>query len=121
MTHIYHPLVDKDNGKFCNEAISEQWKAVNNLTTVMNIVYDMLKNYSNCEMAVDPDIGNEVHNNLPQFIATAKKWTEQYACSFVSFNKHLICLCLFIFLSYPLFFDLLPRHPLLSPRPTITK
>lgn len=66
---------------------------MNNLTTVMNIVYDMLKNYSNCEMAVDPDIGNEVHNNLPQFIATAKQWTEQYACSFVSCNKHLICLC----------------------------
>lgn len=72
--------------------ISEQWKAVNNLTTVMNIVYDMLKNYSNCDMAVDPDIGNEVHKNLPKFIETAKEWTEKYACWLVCWNKESICL-----------------------------
>lgn len=42
-TKIYHPLVDKDDGKFCNEAIAENWKAVNNLTTVVTTVYEMLE------------------------------------------------------------------------------
>ncbi|KAK8798529.1 hypothetical protein WA588_003609 [Blastocystis sp. NMH] len=63
VTKIYHPLVDKDEGKFCNEAIAANWKAVSNLTTVLNTVYDMLQNYANCEMALDPDIGDEVRNN----------------------------------------------------------
>ena len=43
VTKIYHPLVDKDEGKFCNEAIAANWKAVSNLTTVLNTVYDMLQ------------------------------------------------------------------------------
>lgn len=80
VTKIYHPLVDKDDGKFCNEAIAENWKAVNNLTTVMTTVYEMLQNYANCEMAVDPDIGDEVRNNRAAFEETAKQWTEKYAC-----------------------------------------
>lgn len=42
-TKIYHPLVDKDDGKFCNEAIAESWKAVNNLSTVVTTVYEMLQ------------------------------------------------------------------------------
>ena len=42
-TKIYHPLVDKDDGKFCNEAIAENWKAVNNLSTVVTTVYEMLQ------------------------------------------------------------------------------
>ncbi|KAK8824422.1 hypothetical protein WA577_006819 [Blastocystis sp. JDR] len=79
-TKIYHPLVDKDDGKFCNEAIAENWKAVNNLSTVVTTVYEMLQNYANCDMAVDPDIGDEVRNNRPAFEATAKEWTEKYAC-----------------------------------------
>ena len=80
VTKIYHPRVDKDDGKFCNEAIAENWKAVNNLTTVMTTVYEMLQNYANCEMAVDPDIGDEVRNNRAAFEETAKQWTEKYAC-----------------------------------------
>lgn len=31
-------------------------------------------------MAVDPDIGDEVRNNREAFEATAKEWTEKYAC-----------------------------------------
>lgn len=31
-------------------------------------------------MAVDPDIGDEVRNNRDAFEATAKEWTEKYAC-----------------------------------------
>ena len=92
-TKIYHPLVDKDDGKFCNEAIAENWKAVNNLTTVVTTVYEMLEvlfflnsimqNYANGDMAVDPDIGDEVRNNRAAFEATAKEWTEKYACLYV--------------------------------------
>ena len=77
VTKIYHPLVDKDEGKFCNEAIAANWKAVSNLTTVLNTVYEMLQvwmllscdyqNYASCEMALDPDIGDEVRNNREAF------------------------------------------------------
>ena len=90
VTKIYHPLVDKDEGKFCNEAIAANWKAVSNLTTVLNTVYEMLQvkltrvynlqNYANCEMALDPDIGDEVRNNREAFEKTAAEWTEKYAC-----------------------------------------
>ena len=90
VTKIYHPLVDKDEGKFCNEAIASSWKAVSNLTTVVNTVFDMLQvkvkfltlpqNYANCEMALDPDIGDEVRNNREAFDNTAREWTEKYAC-----------------------------------------
>ena len=87
VTKIYHPLVDKDEGKFCNEAIAANWKAVSNLTTVLNTVYDMLQNYANCEMALDPDIGDEVRNNREAFEKTAAEWTEKYACLSLSWNK----------------------------------
>ncbi|KAK8808288.1 ubiquitin-conjugating enzyme [Blastocystis sp. subtype 4] len=80
VTKIYHPLVDKDEGKFCNEAIAANWKAVSNLTTVLNTVYEMLQNYASCEMALDPDIGDEVRNNREAFEKTAAEWTEKYAC-----------------------------------------
>lgn len=93
---------------------------MNNLTTVMNIVYDMLKNYSNCDMAVDPDIGNEVHKNPEKFIATAKEWTEKYACCFVYWNKLVICIYMFYFSQLFLCSLICYRSPP-SRSPTITK
>lgn len=38
-------------------------------------------------MAVDPDIGDEVRNNREAFEATAKEWTEKYACFSTCLNK----------------------------------
>ena len=38
-------------------------------------------------MAVDPDIGDEVRNNRAAFEATAKEWTEKYACLYACWNK----------------------------------
>ena len=47
-----------------------------------------LQNYANCDMAVDPDVGDEVRNNREVFEATAKEWTEKYACCSVCCKKH---------------------------------
>lgn len=43
VTKIYHPMIDKNNGEFCNEAIAENWKTSYGIVYVVNTIHGMLQ------------------------------------------------------------------------------
>ncbi|XP_052801034.1 ubiquitin-conjugating enzyme E2 T-like [Mya arenaria] len=81
MTPIYHPNIDTA-GRICLDTLKMPpkgaWKPMLNVGTVLTSI-QLLMAEPNPEDPLMTDISNEFKHNKPQFLQTAKLWTEKHA------------------------------------------
>lgn len=82
MTRVWHPSVNTDTGEICQAAITANWSPTQNIRTVMEAIYNMLKT-PDSEATLMPEIAamlkRSEQNGTSEFHDEAQKFVRSHA------------------------------------------
>ena len=80
MTKVWHPNVSSANGAICLDILKEQWSPALSIKTAMLSLQALLSSPEPSDPQ-DAVVARQYMDNLEEFNAQAKRWTEEYAAA----------------------------------------
>jgi ubiquitin-conjugating enzyme (huntingtin interacting protein 2) len=80
MTKVWHPNVSSANGAICLDILKEQWSPALSIKTAMLSLQALLSSPEPSDPQ-DAVVARQYMDDLEEFNAQAKRWTEEYAAA----------------------------------------
>ncbi|KZV85120.1 UBC-like protein [Exidia glandulosa HHB12029] len=76
-TKIYHPGIN-EQGEICVTLLKDDWKPSISVVTILNTIAEKINNPSPDD-PFEPEIAQQLKEDKPKFLQTAKEWVKKYA------------------------------------------